>query len=732
MSYLINSFPQRLLLFLIIFTPLAFGSVHVWAFTVMEIGVLILVIIFTFKMLSDRKEIKWAKTPVYALMFLFAAYVFLQTVPVSDRILQAIAPKQLEIHQRLDAVLQTEEPTHSASALSLNPHHTRVALFKLLGYFGVFLFIINTIRTRKQINQIVLAVISMGVFESLYGMAQKVSGSHNILWWSNIFGSSRISGTFINTDHLAGFLEMVIMLNIGYVISLGRRRRRNRPREQQTWRQRLSGFLRREQTYNKQILLIYPIAIMLIGLFLTASRGGLLAFAAGLVTIVLFSMRQLKPRTTFGLMTLIVGIVFAFSTGLEEQTIDTISKRYQTLFAPKLAGQVRLDVYESTKPLVNDFPVTGTGWGTFPDIYPKYQPKKLIWFFTNAHNDWLELLIETGAIGSTLALMMIFFYFYRFIRLWATRNDPYAIGIGLGVLGSAAAIFTHSLMDFNLHIPANAFLFSVILGVGFAALHNQKHRGNETTLTKFRIIKTNSPLRWGLMGLAALGFFCLGQPVVHRLLAELNCPTEINSTLKLDRTPSMDKIKRALNYEPGNSACRVKLIPIYQENKKLEPTRYFRKFYTEESIKTLEKALRSNPAQANFYILLGKEYFELSLLDSRNRERLIDKSIKAYENAVYFDPKNYKNNLKTAESWLTFTRKTPFIVQKVIYSQKALELLKTTVGMNPESWKEALKIASTSYYPKQQLLDQVIPGSETSKRFNVIRLLAKQWLKSHT
>ncbi|MFQ5717065.1 MAG: hypothetical protein ACE5GQ_08180, partial [Nitrospinales bacterium] len=64
-----------------------------------------------------------------------------------------------------------------------------------------------------------------------------------------------------------------------------------------------------------------------------------------------------------------------------------------------------------------------------------------------------------------------------------------------------------------------------------------------------------------------------------------------------------------------------------------------------ESIKTLEQALRLNPVQAKYYILLGREYLELSLLDSRNREALIDKFIKSYKTAAYFNPRTDEQSL---------------------------------------------------------------------------------------
>jgi O-antigen ligase len=92
----------------------------------------------------------------------------------------------------------------------------------------------------------------------------------------------------------------------------------------------------------------------------------------------------------------------------------------------------------------------------------------------HAHNDYLENLAELGVIGFSLLMAGILYLYVATFQTWIQRNNPEVKGLVLGALVSVAAMLFHSITDFNLHIPANALLFTVVLSLGFGMTFYRK------------------------------------------------------------------------------------------------------------------------------------------------------------------------------------------------------------------------------------------------------------------
>ena len=119
-----------------------------------------------------------------------------------------------------------------------------------------------------------------------------------------------------------------------------------------------------------------------------------------------------------------------------------------------------------------DFPIFGTGLGTFGNISAMYKSSFLQNSFIYAHNDYLQLLSETGIVGLFSISLFFIFYFYAVLKSWLERRDSYVICVVLGGLASIFSILAYSFLDFNLHIPATALLFFVILGLVYRLSHS--------------------------------------------------------------------------------------------------------------------------------------------------------------------------------------------------------------------------------------------------------------------
>jgi O-antigen ligase len=121
--------------------------------------------------------------------------------------------------------------------------------------------------------------------------------------------------------------------------------------------------------------------------------------------------------------------------------------------------------WANTAEIFADYPLLGTGLGTFPSLYPDREGEETLIRLYHAHNDYLEYLSELGIVGMVLLLGGILFLLVKSFLIWKERTNPEFKSLGLGGIIAVICILFHSLTDFNLHIPANMLLFSVVLSL---------------------------------------------------------------------------------------------------------------------------------------------------------------------------------------------------------------------------------------------------------------------------
>jgi O-antigen ligase len=106
-------------------------------------------------------------------------------------------------------------------------------------------------------------------------------------------------------------------------------------------------------------------------------------------------------------------------------------------------------------------PILGWGLGTFPVVYPEFRTFYTNFFVNEAHNDYLQLLVEMGLLGfGTMLWFLVTLYTRAFKKIthWTSEiSGAVTLACVLGLSG----ILVHSAVDFNLQIPANAALFYV-------------------------------------------------------------------------------------------------------------------------------------------------------------------------------------------------------------------------------------------------------------------------------
>ena len=553
----------KIYLIILVLSPLLFGAVHTYAYTIMCLGVL------TGSLLLVRKNIrKESKSGVYQFQlpgtglnfafFILLIFLFFQIIPLPESFLGFLSPEAMVVGQKsLPASSALDSGGLIREWFDPSPYYypVRMSIIRFTVYGLFFLGLTQMLNSRKRIELTIFLILITGCFEALYGLIQAYSGSGHI-WWFKKMGYPRdVTGTYINRNHFAGLMGMCLLLAAAYAAALSGRKRKRRiiPDHKSSLRVRLSRYLSGEQRFNKRTLILFAGAVMGIGLVFSASRGGLISAAGAMLCMsLLFILRRNHRRKGFIILFLfLITSFYALHIGVEYPV-----GRFEYF---DIGVKTRARLAQKTMDMFEDYRLTGIGVGNFQYAYPKYQAAedKNV-FIRHAHNDWAQFLAEAGIMGFCLLLVGISYYFYRTIRLWTKRTDPFAICLGAAPIAVVTAMAIHSYSDFNLHIPANCLMLVAIMAIGYSALHLKRHHGRDETLYRYHII----PLKYKgiFVLLLVLGLIIWnGNWTIRHFMAEVYCNTVHNSTLNRDRNPPLKEIKNAILWDRRNAAYWYKL-----------------------------------------------------------------------------------------------------------------------------------------------------------------------------
>ncbi len=322
----------------------------------------------------------------------------------------------------------------------------------------MFFLVTNT--PGMRLNRLLFIIMSVGFLISFLGILQKFTGTGKVYWLIDSPNAS-LFGSFINRNHFSGYIGMVIPLSFGLLIS---RFGSITFHKTMTWRAILTKF---ESHLLGNVFLVFAIMIMISALFLSLSRGGILSFAVTIIVFVALIGLSRKTRNIIGkgrkvtIITLLLAFIFLVWLG-----IDPVLERLSDL-----SSSSRHEVSQYTIDMAKDFPLFGTGLGSFQYLFPKYEMLEEQLYWDHAHNDYVELLSDSGLIGFIIAIGGIVIFVWKTLVRWWERGDSFAKGVTLGGLCGIIAILSHSVADFNLHIPANALFLSFLLGLTWNAVN---------------------------------------------------------------------------------------------------------------------------------------------------------------------------------------------------------------------------------------------------------------------
>lgn len=445
---------KKLFFFSIIFAPLFFGTTEIWSYTIIEISVALAFLCFFIHTAKHNDTIY--KVPGVFPLALFLLYILLQIIPLPPAIIELLSPAAYKIHSDN----QLLSGTTSWMCISLNQKATLTQFMRYATYVMFYILTVHLSKDKGVFQAVVFMIAIFGGLLAFSSILQFYMTENMALWFRHRPVNSIVVGPYANHNHYAGLMELMFPVVLGLFLYY-------RPKIGNTSLVKGIAEIFNQEKANIHILIGASALLIIISIFVSLSRGAMISTC---LSLVVFTLLLLKRRISKSNTTVIIAVVMVSALALSWFGWDQILNRFAQLKnAQGIIYESRLDFWKDTQKLISDYQITGSGMGTFPHIYPSYRTLNSELFLTHAHNDYLELMAETGIIGFCLAALFILILFYKTYKTFLSRRDGFSIYIYIGSVTAILSILFHSFTDFNLHIGANGLWFFFIAGIAVSA-----------------------------------------------------------------------------------------------------------------------------------------------------------------------------------------------------------------------------------------------------------------------
>jgi len=382
---------------LLAFSVLALGAVDVWSESILEIGAAALFALWALLVYRDSSaKIEWN--------------------PLNCPILGVLGIGFLQLVFRGTAY----------------PFLTRNELLKLCAYFLIFFLTTQVFTSRKDLGRLAWFVILFCFGVSLFGIIQYFTAGTEIYWMSGLRMASAPFGPYVNRNHFAGFVELTLPVGLALMAFRG---------------------LRRDLVPLTTLLTIVPIsAIMLSG-----SRGGIISFGFEVGVLALL-VRRKRALDRSGLTAIAIVALAAVALVVWVGAGSAIEK-FMGLNGQDVSLNRRASMFRGAARIFLDHPIKGSGLGTLIDVYPRYETAYDGKVVNHVHNDYIEMLAETGLLGGLCGAMFLWILYREALKNFMAEQGHFSRGLHAGGIVALTGMLVHSFVDFNLHVPSNALLF---------------------------------------------------------------------------------------------------------------------------------------------------------------------------------------------------------------------------------------------------------------------------------
>ncbi len=381
---------------LVAFAVLAHGAVEPWSEAVLEVGAAALLLLWTWRA-SVGGEFKVVWNPLlWPLLGLWG-----------------VAAVQL------------------AAGITVYPFLTRIELLKYTALLALFFLCVQSYRTLEHWHGFVWFLLILGFAVSVFAILQHFTFNGKLYWVRELRYGGIPFGPYVNRNHFAGLAELLIPPGLAILILRAERR---------------------DQLPLVALFTLFPIG----ALFLSASRGGIMSFLAeiGLLAILLlFRRREGKELVAAGLV-VVLGIALVSWLG-----IGRALERFASYKSLEVTEGRRIEMLHGTWRIFLDHPIAGTGLGTLQEVFPLYETIYDGLIVNHSHNDYAEVLAETGVVGGLCGLAFLALLAWTGWRNLIDEREVRRLAFHAGAFVACFGLLVHATVDFNFHIPSNALVF---------------------------------------------------------------------------------------------------------------------------------------------------------------------------------------------------------------------------------------------------------------------------------
>ena len=456
-----------LLMLLLVWIPIPLGSNRVWAWSALEVAVFALVIAWLVLWAVGRIQASEGIAGAWPALALLAVWLLLLSaylLPLPISWVEVLSPEAARMQHLTDAL----GVKRSSMWLSVDPAASQAFLLKSIAYAGVFFLVLALVNNRSRVLTLARVLVYAAVIHAIYAVLLHLGEVKDEFFGTVIDHAANASGTYVNRNHFAGYLEMTLAVGIGLLIA-GLSDRRS-----DTWRKFLSHVI--DWILSPKMVLRLSLCILVIALTTTHSRMGNTAFFSSLLIAGLIGIALSRHATRNTVILLVSLVIIDLAIVGSWFGVEKLAQRIEQTTAEDV--QEREEPGAHTLGIIKDYPVFGSGPGTFYTTFPRYRPESITAFFDFAHNDYAQFAAETGLIG--LGLMGLFVAMTLAAALMAQwqRRDPLMRGMSFACIMGVTSILIHSWVDFNLQIPANAVYFVVLLALGWISMNLDRQVGD--------------------------------------------------------------------------------------------------------------------------------------------------------------------------------------------------------------------------------------------------------------
>jgi len=382
---------------LILFSVLAFGTVEVWSQSLLEMGAGILFLLWAMIVFKDPKaKVYWSS--------------------LNWPILGVIAIGVMQL----------------CFGATPYPFLTRLELLRFGTYLLLFFLLAQSFRVRADLSRLVWFLMLMCFGVSLLGIVQHFTYEGTIYWLRPLRSGGDPFGPYVNRNHFAGFVELTLPVGLAMLIFRG---------------------LRRDLYPLASLLTIIPIG----ALILSGSRGGIVSF--GFEVAVLWLLAKTRKGPEGPRLTALAIVALAAVALIAWLGAGKAIERFSMVRSGEVTIDRRFTMSQGAAHIFKDHPVEGAGLGALVAIYPRYEILYDGRLVDHVHNDYIEMLAETGVLGGLCGLAFLWILFREAKTCYGAEQGHFSRALHAGAVTGLCGMLLHSFVDFNLHIPANALLF---------------------------------------------------------------------------------------------------------------------------------------------------------------------------------------------------------------------------------------------------------------------------------